>query len=61
MTALPSGSVAPEDRAAAENQGISVMDGEELVDLIVAHIDDLSEDTKMKLGIILVPMIVIPK
>ena len=45
-------------RQIASNYNIEVMDGNDLVDLIVANISKLSETTKRQLGICMIPHIV---
>ena len=56
---ITSALVSDEDRIYAEKNGINVIDGNELVDIIYNNLDKLSENTKKRLGIIMVPTILI--
>lgn len=55
---ITSASVSKEVKASAEEQNIEVMDGEELVELIVNNLNGLSEETKRKLGICVIPRVI---
>ena len=48
---ITSASVAAEDLLFAKENGIHVMEGHDLVDLIISDADKLSEETRIKLGI----------
>lgn len=52
---ITSAMVSDDVRAFAEENGIEVMDGNALVELIVNNLDKLSETTKRLLGICIVP------
>ena len=54
---ITSGLVSSEDRKYAEMNNITVVDGDGLVDIIYRNIDKLKEETKKKLGIIMIPTI----
>lgn len=49
--------VTEDNQKYAENNGIIVIDGNSIVDIIVSNINKLSEDTVNKLGIVMVPSI----
>lgn len=53
---VTSADISAEDKRYADENGIKVMDGSELVDLIIADIDKLSLTTRRQLGISSVPM-----
>lgn len=54
---ITSARVAEEDQEYAEENNISVIDGEKLVDIILERIDELSNATKNRLGIVIVPSV----
>lgn len=54
---ITSGMVGDEARKVAENAGIKVMEGPDLVSLILLHVDGLSLTTRNKLGIGSIPML----
>jgi predicted Mrr-cat superfamily restriction endonuclease len=56
---ITSASVSDEDRKYAEANNIIVKDGNDVVDLIFSNLDKLSIDTKRKLGIVMVPSMII--
>ena len=54
---VTSAGVADADQEYAEENNISVIDGEKLVDIIYERIDRLSNATKTKLGIVVAPTV----
>lgn len=54
---ITSADIAPEDLVFAKENGIEVMDGNDLVDLIVSDMDQLSVTTKQQLGICRFPVL----
>ena len=55
---ITSGFVSDETRKIASENNIDVMDGEELVQLIIDNLDKLSKGTKRSLGICSIPTII---
>lgn len=54
---ITSAKVADEDKKYAEDNNISVIDGERIVEIITSNLDHLSKNTINKLGIVMVPSI----
>jgi restriction system protein len=54
---ITSGAISPELATEAENAGVTVIGGTELVDWIAEHIDRLASETKFALGIYEVPAV----
>jgi restriction system protein len=58
LVLVTSASLSDDLQSKAQEKGITVIDGEELVDWIFEKLDSLSEETKLKLGIFQAPQLI---